>query len=170
MKRDDNSINRVMRANGLGTLDDPASLAAMASRVQDHQHFTELLRACKPEDDEGNNLRREMYEAMAPHLRFQAKPLEDYVIAAKEYAAAAQLPVMDAEGKLHPYQKAFAGPQIATPAEHEEFTVTCRRCGRGVHFINEPKHLAIKNLRDSGWAYDELGNWHLCPECLEKTN
>lgn len=159
MKRNDHAINRVLKSHNLGTLDDPGITSVLGDMVQNHEHFTELLRACEPD------LRREMYEAMRPHLNFPAKPLEDYVVAAKDHAVAAQLPVMDSAGKLHPFKVPSAGA-VTNTAGHEDFTVTCRRCGRGVHFINEPRHLAVKNLRDSGWAYDEFGNWHLCPECL----
>lgn len=159
-RRDDNAINRVLGAHGLGTLDDSGVVSALGDMVADHQHLAELLRACEPD------LRREMYEAMTPHLKFTPKPLEDYVIAAKEHAEAAQLPTMDSAGNLHPYRQPFAGSPLAKPAPHEELHVTCRRCGKGVFFTGERKADAIRNLRDCGWAYDELGIWHLCPECL----
>ena len=84
-----NAINRVLKARGLPTLEAPGILEVLGRMVENHEHFTELLRACDPK------LRRDMYEAMKPHLRFTAKPLEDYIIAAKEHAEAAELPVMD---------------------------------------------------------------------------
>lgn len=160
MKRNDHAINRVLRSHNLGTLEDPGITSVLGDMVADHEHFTELLRACEPD------LRREMYEAMRPHLNFAAKPLEDYIIASKEHAAAAQLPVMDADGKLHPFNAPFAGSQVARPAAQWELHVTCRRCGTSVYFTGERRADAIDNLRQSGWVYDELGVWHLCPECL----
>lgn len=160
MKRNDHAINRVLKSHRLGTLDDPGITSVLGDMVAGHDHFTELLRACEPD------LRREMYEAMRPHLNFTAKPLEDYVIAAKDHAAAAQLPVMDSAGKLHPFKTPFAGSYIAIPAVHEQFSATCRRCGRGVYYTGLERHVAIKNLRDCGWAYDELSASYLCPECL----
>ena len=127
--------------------------------VQDHQHFTELLRACEP------TLRRDMYEAMSPYLRFTAHPLEDYIIAAKAHAAAAELPVMDEQGVLHPYTM----PVIATvevPAV--ELWAECSKCTKQAIFLGDGLNDAIFTMRTLGWAYDETAQQrHLCPECLE---
>ena len=96
-EQESNAINRVLKARGMPALDQPGVIAALARQVDDHTHFMELLRACEP------SLRREMYEAMRPHLQFVAHPLEDYIIASKAYAEAAELPVMDEQGFLHPH-------------------------------------------------------------------
>lgn len=143
----------------MGPIDEPGTLAQLAFLVEDHYHFTELLRACEP------TLRREMYEAMRPHLRFQAMPLDLYDIAAKEHAAAAQLPVMDTNGNLQPYTI----PAVEVP--EVELYASCRKCGKEGLFYGDRKADAIQNMRHAGWAWNELdicGLSSLCPDCLEE--
>jgi hypothetical protein len=141
------------------SLEDPGVVGALARQVEDHTHFMELLRACEPA------LRREMYESMRPYLRFPAKPLEDYIIASKAHAEAAELPVIDERGFLHPYST----PAIVTevmPAM--ELWAKCSKCGKEGIFAGASIPHAIHAMRNSGWAYDETGQQkHLCPECLE---
>lgn len=153
-----NAINRVLKAWGLGSLNDPGIVETFARAVDDHEHLTKLLRACDPE------LRRDMYEAMRPHLRFTAKPLEDYIVSAKEHAEAAQLPTIDSAGNLHP----FDTPNV-TVVEVPEFElwVQCHRCQKEAWFYGERKADAIHTMRKESWAYDESECRHLCPECLE---
>ena len=130
--------------------------------VEDHQHLTELLRACDPA------LRRDMYEALRPNLRFPARPLEDYIIAAKAHAEAAELPVMDEQGFLHPYSAGSVGtiPTIEIPTM--ELRAVCGKCGKEAIFFGADKGDAIFVMRASGWAFDETVNQkHLCVECLD---
>jgi hypothetical protein len=150
-----NAINRVLRAWGLPSLDHPGVIAHFGGMVQDHQHFTELLKACEPA------LRRDMYEAMSPHLHFKAKPLDEYITAAKEHAEAAQLPTIEADGTL----KAFAIPEIDVP--EFELWVQCSKCEREGFFYGERRADAIFELRRSGWAFDEsVMQKHICANCL----
>jgi hypothetical protein len=155
-QQDSNSINRVLKARGLPTLDESGVVEALAFMVEDHQHLTELLRACEP------TLRRDMYESMRPHLRFIAKPLEDYIIAAKAHAEAAELPVMDEQGFLHPYRVGVVEvPEI-------ELWAQCAKCQKEGIFVGSNTGDAIFTMRSSGWAFDESSQQrHLCPECLE---
>ena len=158
--RRSNSINRVLKARGLPSLDEPGVIEALAFQVEDHQHFTELLRACDP------LLRRAMYEAMSPNLRFSAKPLEYYIMAAKEHAEAAQLPVMDAQGLLHPFREPVIITVEAVPPF--ELRVKCGKCQKAAYFVGDCKGSAIFAMRTFGWAYDESASQkHLCPECLD---
>lgn len=152
-----NAINRVLKAWGLPSLDQPDVLPRLGYLVENHRHFTELLKACDP------TLRREMYEAISPHLRFTPKSLEEYIGAAKEFAQAAQLPVMDEAGNLHPYSI----PQIEVP--EVELVVVCMKCGKEGLFYGERLVDAIHVMRSNfGWAYDGTGHEkHLCPECLD---
>ena len=76
------------------------------SYVRDHEHFRQLLTAAQPET------RRDMYEAMKPYLAFHAKPLDAYMSESGALAEAQQLPTVDADGMLHP----FNVPEIATQA------------------------------------------------------
>jgi hypothetical protein len=148
---------------------------ALAALVEDHQHFTELLRACEP------TLRRDMYESMSPHLRFKARPLESYVIAAKEHAAAAELPTIDGTGNLQPYTMPTIStglgtmPQLEVEVELEEeegpeveLFVQCSKCDREGMFWGERLVDAIEKLRHAGWAYDSVNQSAICWNCLEE--
>jgi hypothetical protein len=152
-------INRVLKARGMPTLDRPGVVAALACQVQDHAHFMELLRACEP------MLRREMYEAMRPHLRFPALPLEDYILGAKAHAEAAELPVMDEEGFLHPYSPGVVETEKVPPVA---LWAKCFKCAKESIFLGVHEGDAIHTMRNAGWAYDESAQQaHLCPECLD---
>ena len=154
-----NSINRVLKARGLPSLDEPGVIVALARLVEDHTHFEELLRACDP------TLRREMYEAMKPHLRFVAGPLEDYIIRAKMNAQSQEFPVMDEQGFLHP----FRTPSIVTvevPAV--ELWAKCGTCGKEGIFLGSTKADAVFTLRASGWGWDEFDDSNtICVDCLD---
>lgn len=161
IKREANAIDRILKAWNLPVLGSPDVVPALGRIVQDHTHFAEILRACDPV------LRREMYEALRPHLLFTAKPLEDYIVAAKEHAEAAGLPVMDENGFLHPYSPGVIG---TAPAEIpvEELYVECARCHMGAHFSGARKADAIHAMRESGWAFDTSAQHrHMCPACLD---
>ena len=161
VEREANAINRVLKAWGLPSLGAPDVVPALGGIIQDHAHFAELLRACEPV------LRREMYEALRPHLRFPAWPLEDYVIQAKQHAEAAGLPVMDEQGFLHPYSSGV----IRGPAEIPtvELYVECSRCHAGAVFSGARKADAIHSMREAGWAWDEtVSQRHRCAVCLEE--
>jgi len=184
MTATENAINRVLRAHGLPELGTAGVVIALARLVETHQHFTELLRACEPW------LRREMYEGMRPYLRFPAKPLDEYISAAQEFAAAAELPTMNAAGGLDPYTR----PVVTTEQEEEEeeteededqegdeeddenddeddraiLLVFCYRCPNDATFSGERVTDAIQRGRRAGWAIDEsTAGKHLCPECLD---
>jgi hypothetical protein len=154
-----NAINRVLKARGLPGLEESGAVAALAFLVEDHKHFMELLRACEP------SLRRDMYEAMSPHLRFVAFPLETYVIAAKEHAEAAQLPVTDKYGFLQPYSM----PEVRmAPIKVTELWARCSKCPKETIFVGTSQADVIYTMRSAGWAYDETeARAHICPDCLE---
>jgi hypothetical protein len=159
---EDNAINRVLRTHGLPSLDERGVVEALAWFVEDHQHFMELLRACEP------SLRRDMYEDMKPHLRFTAKPLDEYIAAAKEHAMSAELPTVNAAGGLDPYAlPTIVGIEVAEGAT-TILLVICFRCNKEAEFIGERLADAILLMRRAGWAYDEsIAGRHLCPECLD---
>jgi hypothetical protein len=150
-----NTINRVLKARGLPSLDHPDVLRHFGGMVEDHTHFVELLRACEPA------LRRDMYEALKPHLKFPAKSLDQYIATAKEQAEAAQLPTIQADGSL----KAFSVPVIDIP--EYELWVQCSKCAREGFFYGERRADAVFELRRSGWAFDEtVMQKHICANCL----
>ena len=103
----------------------------------------ELLRACEP------MLRREMYEAMRPHLRFPALPLEDYILGAKAHAEAAELPVMDEEGFLHPYSPGVVETEEVPPVA---LWAKCFKCAKESIFLGVHEGDAIHTMRNAGWG------------------
>jgi len=184
MTATENAINRVLRAHGLPELGTAGVVIALASLVENHQHLTELLRACEPW------LRREMYEGLRPYLRFPARPLDWYISAAQEFAEAAELPTMNAAGGLDPYTR----PVVTTEQEEEEekteddeegegkdeddenddeddraiLLVFCYRCRKEAQFSGERIVDAIQKARRASWGIDEsVAGKHLCPECLD---
>lgn len=157
---EEHAINRILKAHGLPTMEHPAVLSYFGYLVEDHQHLTELLRVCKPE------LRRDMYEAMRPHLRFRPEPLDYYERRAKEQAEAHRLPLTDETGDLRGFP---LPPAILMLQEddHSEY-VTCSRCERSVLFVAADQLSMVKLIRDSGWAWDEVHKRHICDQCLER--
>lgn len=165
------AVNRYLGAHGLGTLGENAgaAVAQMAYLVVDHDHFRSLLMACEPP------MRREMYGAMTPHLRFPAKPLEDYIIEGKRIAEQEQLPVATEGGGM----RAFNVPEIVSPELAEAqaaanlalakgaLEMVCRKCTRVERFPAPDRATGIKAARDAGWTYDEVkgDGREICPAC-----
>jgi hypothetical protein len=79
-------INRELQRIGLGKLSDPKLFDQMAFLVRDHDHFRGMLMHENPSD------RAQMYQCLAPRLRFKAKPLADYEAESKRIAEEKQLP------------------------------------------------------------------------------
>ena len=151
-----------MQAWGIGSLDEPGSIAALARMVQDHEHFGELLRACEPQ------LRKDMYDAMSPNLRFPAHALEWYIIAAKQHAESMQYPTMEANGNLKGYNPPQVGVKPAIEIPEEELWLQCVKCKKESFFYAERKADCIEEARKAGWAFDEFNVFHLCPNCLDE--
>lgn len=67
-------IENFLLAHGFADLNDPALIHQLAFHVKDHEHFREIILATGIEE------RHNCYEAMAPYLRFKAKPYYEYLI------------------------------------------------------------------------------------------
>lgn len=158
-----NAINRVLKARGLPSLEAPGVVEALAFLVEDHTHFMELLRACDPE------LRRDMYESMRPHLRFPAKPLDHYLAMSQAHAAAAELPVMDAQGFLHPYNVPYVSTVVnRVEVPKVQLWAKCGTCGKESIFLGSTKADAVFTLRSAGWGWDEFDDSNtICVDCLD---
>jgi hypothetical protein len=163
-QQETNSINRVMKAWGIGSIEEPGSIGALARMVQDHDHFSELLRACEPQ------LRKDMYDAMSPNLNFPAHSLDWYIIHAKQHAESQQYPTMEADGTLKAYNPPAAGVKPAIAAieiPQEELWLKCVKCGKESFFYAGRKVDTIDEARKAGWAFDEFRVFHMCPNCLD---
>lgn len=165
------SINNFLGNRGFATLDDPAHMVQqMGFCVRDHEHFRQMLTACSGID------RSNMYQALAPHLRFPAKPLDVYLSEAGDLAERKQLPIQGEDGKL----RAFNTPVL----ESEEYliekilynklmefhlTLKCRKCTKLEQFHGGRKADAVQDARNAGWTYDEIQGegFEVCPDCLK---
>ena len=135
-------INQFLGRRGLATLDDPRGLVTqVAFLIQNHDHLRSMLIRCEPEH------RRDMYESLKPHLRFEAKPLDVYIAEGQADAERRQLPTLGPNGELVPFKPA----EIHTQAEAEENTpeshvtaVLCGACGK---------------------VYDVVASGGACPHC-----
>lgn len=164
-------INNFLGNRGFATLDDPGPMVQqMGFCVRDHEHFRQMLTACDGLE------RANMYNALRPHLRFEAKPLDVYLSEAGDLAERKQLPIQTPEGKLVPYN--------APVIESEEYliekmlyqklmefhlTLLCRKCTKVEQFHGGRKADAIQDARNAGWAYEEVDgkSGEICPECLK---
>jgi hypothetical protein len=143
-------------------LDDPGFLAAFGVFVRDHDHLKSLLFACEPEQ------RRQMYEAITPHLRFKARTFDQYLQEVREDAEARQLPTLAADGTLQGYRV----PELTSldralneAVARVSLTLVCRNCTREEVFAATDRYEAVKAAREAGWVYDETTESERCPEC-----
>lgn len=126
-------INQFLGRRGLATLDDPRGLVTqMAFLIQDHEHLRSMLIRCEPEH------RRDMYESLKPHLRFEAKPLDVYIAEGQQDAERRQLPTLGPNGELVPFKPAEIHTEAdqsveaadeRTPENHVT-AVLCGACGK----------------------------------------
>lgn len=140
------------------------AVSALARTIRDHKHFETLLTSCGPEE------RQDFYDAVSPHLRFTAKPLDVYVALAGQMAEREQLPVMDKEGKLHPFQPAqdvqTAQKMLAAAIAAKILTLKCAKCTKEEQFfqVGDETPVAVrKKALQAGWI---LVPEEICPDCL----
>ena len=92
------TINRYLGDHGLATLDDPTGVAQqLGYLVEDDQHFKQLINRCSPE------YRRDLYEALRPHLKFNPRPLDAYISELGLEAEIQKLPTVDELGRFKPF-------------------------------------------------------------------
>ena len=166
---------RMTRALGAAGLprDMGAALRSLAGDyIRDHDHLATLLTEAAPED------RLETYEALRPHLKFAAHPLDWYVARAKEMAERQKLPVLLPDGKLAEFRPA---QDISTTQKQVEgilqqalaaktLILRCSKCTQVEKFFGtdgETKVDVIIRARRKGWIYDGRGKTpvEICPEC-----
>jgi hypothetical protein len=168
------AINRALSGLSLGTLADGGALVSMlASFVDGHDHFRQLLVKCKPED------RRDMYESMRPYLPFVPLHLDQYLSDAARIAAERQWPVQGEDGKLKPFkvgevtsEEKIIADAIAQSLAEAHLTLRCRKCTKEATFHGLRKADAVFAARQDGWAYDEIAGegFEVCPECPATRN
>jgi hypothetical protein len=165
-------LNRVLGKVGLSTLDDPTGIAQqLGFLVEDDKHFKQLLNRCEPQ------YRREMYEALRPHLGFEARALDVYIAELGMEAEIAKLPVVTGDGKLrahHTQDIRTISRVIEETISKRHLVMTCRACTREEAFHGGVREEVIRKAREAGWTYgvDDAGEgYEICPECeAAKTN
>lgn len=155
---DPSHINRLLGAAGLGRLNDPRLAGQLAGMIVDHGHLRDLLNACEPEK------RAEMYNAVAPHLRFRARPPDAYIAESGELAERKQLPVQR-DGKLLPFRPPQFGQALEPKQPCFEIRLKCRHCGEELTFAGLTLADAVAAARDEGWTYGLGEGREICPRC-----
>ena len=186
MSQDRFALNHELKKNGFASLEEaPALVSQFASLVYDDKHFATLLNACEPEE------RRNMYDAMAPNLPFQARPFAMYLIENAQQAEREQLPTIGPGGQLLPFKvpefrsPAAAAPEsaddaIATAAAviaKEHLHVVCAACTHEVTVSAITREECVRELRQLGWRFAlkrsgvdpeaPAENVEVCPACVK---
>lgn len=156
-----------------------AAIAHLSAQyVRNHDHFSRLLTEMEP------GLRREMYEAMRPHLKFESWPLDKYVARAAEMAEREKLPVLSPDGKLLEFRPAH---DLSSAQKHAQdildrelasrtLYLHCSKCtAEGIFYGHEGQTKADVTIkaRLAGWVYDPRGSsdatgfnpTEICPTC-----
>lgn len=175
------AINHFLRSNGLGDLSQAGALMTqLAFFVRDHAHFLALLIACEPKE------RHHMYDAIAPNLRFKAKPFATYLIEAAQDAERRQLPTIGEDGHFRPFrapevktEPAGSDAAIATAAAIEAVAkarlwMVCALCTTEDVFRGITKEDAVRDARKAGWRLGfkksdtpEIESVEVCPRCVK---
>lgn len=160
-------IDRELRRMGFGGLNDPNLVVGIAFYIQSHEKFRSMLFAVMPEE------RRKAYEAIRPHLRFAAKPLDVYEAEIKELAERNQLPTYNPKtGELIPMKVGEVNLDLlATEAirqnRHEKeggLLLTCCKCTVQEVFRAKLRKQAEKEAHQAGWRSD--GAKSFCTKCV----
>ena len=158
------TINRYLGNRGLATLDNPGGLCQqLGYLVEDEEHFKQILNRVSPE------LCRDCYDALTPHLRFKARPLDVYLSELGAEAEAQQLPTVDEDGKFHAYNTAdirTVQRVVEESISSWHLTLTCKRCLKEETFHGGRRADVIFKAREAGWTYESAnGGRETCPSC-----
>jgi hypothetical protein len=159
-------VDHELRKLGFGGLNDPNLIPSIAFFIKTHEQFRGQLFSVMPEK------RRIAYEALRPHLRFAAKPLDVYEAEIKELAERQQLPGFNpATGEVIPFKAGSVDLDLlATEAiqqkKHEDkggiLELVCTKCTGFEHFRAAKKKDAQKEAHSKGWRSD--GGKTYCPQ------
>lgn len=153
---------------GLKGLNDSGLIQQLADLVSNwqgdkHEFLQDLINEC----DAAN--RYEMYNAIAPKLRFQALPLSTYESRIAERAGElVSQRRMRVEGR-RPYPVEVSGQQFEQVPESLATaaiaTLRCHRCGTSARFVSNTPVAAMIAGRKAGWVRDMVMKKEVCPEC-----
>jgi len=134
----------------------------LAPRIRDHKDLETKLTSAPP------HLRTIIYEAVKPFLKFKAKPLDKYVVSAKQMAERERLPTMDENGNLHEFRSIEVG--LAADVATKTLTLICSKCTREDKYYAIGKETnvdVIMKARLDGWVHDfrQMPAVEVCPDC-----
>lgn len=168
-QKDKRKLNTELMVMGLAQLNDPNLILQMANLISDwpgdkHEYMTDLLITCDPEN------RYEMYNAIAPKLRFKALSFPQYesqiAIRAGEMVSQGRVKV---EGQApKPIEVGSHKLEIVPADEATEVmaTVCCQLCPKVERFLDPTPAGAIIKARRAGWMRDPGVNKETCPDCV----
>ncbi len=156
-------INHELKKVGFGGLEDPTIFAQIATLYTTHEAFRGLLMSTMPDQ------RRIAYEALRPHLRFVAKPLDVYEMEIKQRAEREQWDVWN--GTAYPsqfrrgeieseeYKLERQAQEAIEDSRHQaaggQLEMVCRQCTVAEYFTAAKRKEAVKKAHDAGWRWDE---------------
>jgi hypothetical protein len=151
-----------------GCLGDPEKLQVFADLVSQwpgdkHDFLRDLLNECEPEN------RYEMYQALAPRLKFKALSFSQYEaqIALKAGAMVSQK-LMRVEGDA-PKPIEIGGHKVAITSQdkatHGWCIVRCHICDKTEKFLADTPVGAIIEARKAGWVRAKGIDQETCSEC-----
>jgi hypothetical protein len=168
-------INHYLGNRGLATLDDPNGLVQqLAFFIDDDEHLKQIINRCD------RDLRRDMYEAVRPHLSFTPRPLDVYISELGMEAEIQQLPTLDEQGRFQPFRvqdirtqeetelRSLIQDFVESAITKHHLTLTCRSCTREETFHGSRRADAIAAARAAGWTYglDAAGTgFEICDQC-----
>jgi hypothetical protein len=137
-------------------------LMRLAPSIRDHKDLETKLTSAPP------HLREIIYEAVRPFLKFKAKPMDKYIVSAKQMAERERLPTMDEKGNLHEFQavEVLVAKEVAT----KTLTLTCHVCHKTEQFFafgRDTNVDVVMKARVRGWIYNYKAEkpHEICPEC-----
>lgn len=134
----------------------------LAPSIRDHKDLETKLTSAPP------HLRTIIYEAVRPFLKFQARPLDKYIVSAKQMAERERLPTLDVSGNLHEFRAVEVG--LAAAVATKTLTLVCGKCTREDKFYaigQETNVDVIMKARMEGWIHDltVFPPREICPGC-----
>ena len=154
---------------GLPGLDSADLVVQMANVINAHPGFTNshsfylgMLNGCP------GAKRREMYDALLPHLKFKVWPLDKYEQKLKEHAANVESYYDPVKIRTDEPIK-FGGKEFQhvrpEDAEGVIVKVTCYKCTAEAEFYGITPVEAITVARGDGWKRDLAEQKEICPKC-----
>lgn len=153
---------------GLKSLKDPDLVQQMADMVSawhgdKHEFLRDLLNECDAD------LRSEMYQAIAPKLKFKALSFGDYEarIAEKAGQMISQRRMRVEGDRPKPIEvgdKSYL-PVPKEMASHVVATMRCHTCHVSEQFVGADVFSAIKAARNAGWKLDLAIQKECCSKC-----